>query len=138
MNFRTLILLVFLVTLSACAQPPSVTKVSHYNTDFASRIDLNVHYEVSNNESFASVFMGNPKATKVWLWLVINHSVPGEIVNRETLVYEGSDKTIHKIYRLPLGENDTTGTLYVKVLNIDDRELLRSPVVNTSLQGETK
>ena len=135
---RTWILLVLLVTLSACAQPPRINTVSHYKTDFASRLDINVSYEQVDNKSFASVFMGNPKKTDVLLWMVLKRTVPGELVLRETLVYEGNDKSLHKIYRLPMGETGTTGTLYIKVLNSDNRELLRSPVVDISSIGETK
>ena len=135
---RTWILLVLLVTLSACAQPQHIKTVSHYKTDFASRLDINVSYEQVDNKSFASVFMGNPKKTDVLLWMVLKRTVPGELVLRETLVYEGNDKSLHKIYRLPMGETGTTGTLYIKVLNSDNRELLRSPVVDISSIGETK
>ena len=138
MAVRTWVMLVLLVTLSACAQPPHISTQSHYKTDFASRLDINISYETIDNESFASVFMGNPKGTQVFLWMVLNHSIPGEKVNRETLVYKGSDKSLHKIYRLPMGETGTTGTLFIKVLNINDLELIRSQVVDISSKGETK
>lgn len=136
---RLLIVTLMLVALTSCAQPPTQRRsVSHYQTNFSSRMDLNVHYEANLEEAFASVYMGNPKGTQVILWLVLNHTVPGERVNRETLIYEGNDKTLHKIYRLPMGEPNTEGTLYVRVLSTDGRELIRSATVHISSKGETK
>jgi len=137
MNLRIWTLVIMLVALSACAQPPTTKSIQNSTTDFKSRMDLNVHYEAIGEEANVSVYMGNPRGTKVLLWLVVNHSVPGERVNRETLIHEGTERTIHRIYRLPKGERDVNSILYVKVLNESGQETLRSKTVTVSTIGET-
>lgn len=126
MNLRIWTLVIMLVALSSCAQPPTKKVYSYHKNDFASRLELNVHYEEPET---LSLYLSNPKQTQVYLWLVMNHSVPGERVLRETLVHDGTDSTLHRIYRLPQGSGGITGALYIRVLSEDDKELIRSNVV---------
>ncbi len=130
-HLRLLALAVTLaLVLSSCAQPPPPKKyVSKYTNDFASRLELNVTYEEPDT---MGVYMKNAKRTQLKLWLILNHSVPGERVLRETLVYEGNKMTLHKVYRLPQGTDGIEGSLYLKALNANGQELIRSETIRLS------
>lgn len=132
------ILTLFLVLslfLGACAQAPHIKQVSHYKTDIASRIDLNVTYD-SRGE--VAVYMSNPREQDVRLWLVQEYKTPEERVLRETQIYKGLTKVLHKIYRIPMRDSEINGTLYVRVLNTNGVVVLTSATIETSSIGETK
>jgi len=115
------------VVISSCAQPPPPKKyVRNYNHDVVSRTELNVAYEAPDT---MALYFKNPKGTQVWLWLILNHSVPEERITRETLVYQGTEKSLHKLYRLPQGTDGIEGSLYVRALNLDGQELIRSKAI---------
>ena len=133
---RILLALIMCVVLSSCAQPPPPKAyISKYKNDFASLTELNVAYEEPDT---MALYFKNPKGTQVYLWLILNHSVPEERITRETLVYSGNKKSLHKVYRLPQGTDGIEGNLYVRALGIDGQELIRSEAILFHQKEKTK
>lgn len=127
-----------LVLLLGCAQPPKGTYVQQYKSDFNSRIDISVTHQGIGNASELSVYMSNPRRTPVVLWLVQTYENPGQKVTRESQIYTGEERVLHKIYRLPVGEPDIAGTAIIRVLDNNGAKLLQSAPVTLHSKEKTR
>ena len=120
-----------------CAQPPTnkYVKQTTHKTDFGSGIDLAVSYHQQSDGSIIVADASNLRNRTIRLWLVHLQEMDGQRISRAIRYYEGADKTVREVFRVPPIESGLTETFWTEAFGPGGELLIKSePITNQSDQ----
>ena len=101
---------ILLLLLTSCAQQPTNISKEVYSTDFSTGISLVAGYFESG---FLVLDCNNGARKTINIWLIQEIKTHSAKVKRETLLYEGDTRSIHKQFKLSPTEGEGHLTLNV-------------------------
>lgn len=126
------IYLAALILWTGCAPvaPPKDYHAAEFKSDLKSRIDISVNYHLQPDSGIVVVGVGNPRARSLRLWLVQTTSTDGQRIVAARRFYQGADKKIQEIFKIPLPETGLKETFFVEAFDETGTLIITSEPIN--------